>query len=247
MNSTLKRLHQKRFFQDFGYLILKGVFADDIDWISDEFERVYRERGIIPDGETRAGCGSMIESSEKLITMLDRKEFVDALTAILGPDYNYLGSAGEIYTGDGMFHPDGQFPLGRHVKVALYLEHLTAASGALRIIPGSNQGRWDGNQDTWGQWGISPEEVPCVAPEHIPGDVVLFDLNTVHNSLNGSRRRRMLNMGFVARAETEEELAWLQRHSARSPYSDLMLRVASPQLRGHLQQVLELATTPWVS
>ena len=244
MTNTLKGLHQKRFFQDFGYLILKGVFAADIEWIREEFERVYREQGIVPDGERRAGCGNMIESSEKLITLLDRKEFADALTAILGPDYNYLRSAGEVYTGDGMFHPDGQLPLGRHVKVALYLEHLTAESGTLRIIPGSNQGRWDGNQDSWGQWGISPEEVSCVAPEHSPGDVILFDLNTVHNSLNGGTRRRMLNMGFCAHAETEEDQERLRQGLTQLPYSDLMRRVASPELRRHLRQLTELAMMP---
>lgn len=242
MKLSLKQMRQKQFFDDFGYLILPGVLASEIGWIEEEFERAFRERGVAHDGTKRSGCGQILESSERLCSILEHPEIDGMLTAVLGEDYNYLGSAGELYVGGGMWHPDATVQSVVFAKMAMYLDHLTADSGTLRFIPGSHKGGWEGNQDTYGKWGIGPEEVPCVAPENTPGDVAIFNLKTVHNSLNGGNRRRMLNMGLCGHAHTEEQRKYLVNHVPKPPYSDLMLGALSPEYRRrHLQQALDLA------
>ena len=237
---TEQQEQKQRFFDDFGYLYLPGVFADDIDWIIEEYERVLRDSGVEYDNGQRRGCGKMLEQSERLCTMIDHPVMVSTMTAILGEDYNYTGSGAELMVGDGMWHPDGTFPLVRYVKLILYLDHLTPESGCLRVVPGSHKQGWVGNLDTQDLWGITPEEVPCVAPVNTPGDVILFNLHTLHISLNGGTRRRMLIMGFSSHATTEEEVKDLKRHVHPPMYSDIMLSTASPERMRHLRQPLEL-------
>jgi len=41
---------QKAFFETFGYLVLPGLLADEIDWITEEFEAVFRDRRVEHDG-----------------------------------------------------------------------------------------------------------------------------------------------------------------------------------------------------
>ncbi|MBM3263533.1 MAG: phytanoyl-CoA dioxygenase family protein [candidate division Zixibacteria bacterium] len=242
MGLRLKQMHQKQYFEDFGFLILPGVLADRIGEIEADFERIFRENGVVHDGTKRSGCGQMLESSEILCSILEHPEVDGMLTAVLGENYNYLGSAGELYVAGGMWHPDATFNPNVHAKMAMYLDHLTADTGALRYIPGSHKGGWEGNQDTYGKWGISPEEVPCIAPENFPGDLCIFNLKTVHNSLGGGNRRRMLNMGLIGHAHTEEQRKDLVRHFSKPPYSDLMLRTLSPEyVSRHLQQILDLS------
>ena len=45
---------QQRHFDTFGYLVLPGLLADDIGWITAEFEAVFRDRGIQHDGTKRS-------------------------------------------------------------------------------------------------------------------------------------------------------------------------------------------------
>ncbi|MBI4553607.1 MAG: phytanoyl-CoA dioxygenase family protein [Candidatus Latescibacteria bacterium] len=243
MELTQQQQLQKQFFEDFGYLFIPGLLKDEIDWITEEFEAVFRESGIVHDGTKRSGFGPFIERSERLCTIIDHPGMVNMLTAILGEDFNYMGSAGELYVGDGLWHPDGVFKVVKYVKVALYLDPLTRESGALRLVPGSHLRGYEGNQDTMERWGIGPHDVPCVAPDNQPGDVAAFNLNTLHNSLNGGNRRRMLNFGCSEHCETEEQLQDLKCRlplSLDRLFSDVMLRTASPERMRHLRQSLEI-------
>lgn len=144
--------------------------------------------------------------------------------------------------GDGLWHPDGRFPLVRYVKVILYLDHLTPETGCLRLVPGSHRQDWPPeNIDTAARWGIRPHDVPCMAPENTPGDVILFNLHTVHNALNGGNRRRLLVMGFSAHCHTEAEIQDLKERLPETLYSDIMLETATPERMRHLRQPLDLA------
>jgi len=240
ITQSKRQQHQHRFFDDFGYLFLPNMFADDIDWITREFERILHQNGVTFDSNGRRGCGNIIEQSERLCSLLDHPAFTDMLNAILGDDYNYMGSAGELMVGDGMLHPDGVFPLVRYVKVILYLDHLTPDTGCLRVVPGSHKQGWEGNLDTQKLWGIPPDDVPCVAPDNTPGDVILFNLNTLHLSVSGGNRRRLLVMGFSSHCDTEEEIQDLKQRLTNPLYSDIMINTASPDRMRHLSQPLEI-------
>jgi len=230
----------QRFYQDFGFVRLPGLFAAESSWISQEFERIYLEKGITHDGTKRTGCGYLVESSARLCSLVSDPRLDAVLTAILGEDYNYLGSAGELYVGDGMWHPDGQYNQLPFAKLGMYLDPLTPATGALRVVPGSHLQGWKGNLDTQALWGIAADEVPCACFDNRPGDVTIFNLNTLHNSLKGGYRRRVIFMGFAAHARTPAEVDFLKTHLPERLYSELFLANAAPELMKHLRQPLEL-------
>lgn len=242
MSLSEDQLHKQRFYNDFGYLYLPGLFAGEIDWITEEFERVLRDNGVAYDSTERRGCSSVIEQSERLCTLIEHPGLVDVMTAVLGDDYNYTGSSGELMVGGGQWHPDGRFPLVRYAKMIMYLDHLTPETGGLRVVPGSHLQDWPAaNIDTQARWGIGPEEVPCMSPENRPGDAILFNLHTLHNALGGGNRRRLLAMGFSARCHTPEQFDDLKKRLVTPPYSDIMLGTATPERMRHLRQPLELA------
>lgn len=230
---------QIRFFNDFGYLVLPGLLRGEVPWISEEFERVFREAGIVHDGTVRSSVGRFIERNERLCTLLDHPGVDGLLSGLLGEDYNYLGSGGELYVGDGMWHPDCHGDPVLQVKWAMYLDPLTPETGALRFVPGSHRQGWQGNLDTHALWGLGMEEVPCVAPHNQPGDVVVFNQMTLHNALGGGNRRRMLNLLACSSCRSETELAFLRRRlpTDRSELKwDLMRKSAPPERMRHLDQ-----------
>ena len=90
-------------------------------------------------------------------------------------------------------HSDGGHAAGdpMHIKIAFYLDPLTADSGSLRVIPGSHR-IGDAyatalNDAALREPGIGGAEVPAVAFETVAGDVVVFNHNTKHCFL---QRRR---------------------------------------------------------
>lgn len=230
---------QKRFFSDFGYLFLPGLLRDEGPWIVEEFERVFDEAGVVHDGSARSSLGRLIERSERLCTLLDNPRVDGLLTGLLGADYNYLGSGGELYVGDGLWHPDCHGDPVRQVKWAMYLDHLTPETGALRLVPGSHRQGWQGNLDTHALWGMGMEEVPCVVPQNRPGDVLVFNQMTLHNALGGGNRRRMLNILACSSCHSETERAFLRRRlpaSRKELRWNIMRATATTERMRHLDQ-----------
>jgi hypothetical protein len=92
--------------------------------------------------------------------------------------------------------------------------------------------------------GISGAQVPAIALNSNPGDVVVFNQNTKHSSWGGSNRRRMFTINCTARYEADEmpylrnEISAFARFWIESVYGEAMLRTATPQRMVHLQQPL---------
>ncbi len=230
---------QKRFFDDFGYLALPGLMREEIQWIVDEFEGVFDRAGVLHDGSRRSSLGPFIERSARLCSLLDSPKVDGLLTGLLGANYNYLGSGGEMYVGDGLWHPDCHGDPVVQVKWAMYLDPLTRDTGALRFVPGSHRQGWQGNLDTHALWGISMEEVPCVVPDNHPGDVIVFNQMTLHNALGGGNRRRMLNILACSACRSETELAFLKRRlpaSREELHWEIMRGTATTGRMRHLEQ-----------
>ena len=233
---------QKRFFEDFGYLFLPGLMADQVEWITDEVEAAFAASQIVHDGGQRSGFGDLVQQRERMCSLLDEPGIDGLLTGLLGDDYNFLGMGADFYVGDTQWHPDAPHDLVRHVKLAMYLDPLTPENGSLRVVPGSHRWGMEGNLDTVALWGLEPHQVPCDSPGNQPGDVGIFDLKTLHTAIGGGTRRRMLNLVCSGRARTPSQLAELDRRLAgneASLYSDAMRDTATPGRRRHLQQVLE--------
>jgi ectoine hydroxylase-related dioxygenase (phytanoyl-CoA dioxygenase family) len=252
MNLTEQQLG---FFNTFGYLPFSGLFADRIETITGEFESVWARHGgghsgRPHDGTRRSCLFPFIDQSEYLSALLDDPRIVGIAASLLGNDFNYMGSDGNYYAGDTAWHSDGFEPNFR-VKVALYLDPLTRETGCLRLIPGSHLAgdRYaDSLQSQIGrsqeQWGMPGQEVPAVALETQPGDLVCFSQNTKHAAFGGSARRRMFTINF-ARRFPEERLQELRDYCANHArfwtdrlYGPAMIRTATPTRLRHLEQVM---------
>ena len=181
------------------------------------------------------------------------------MSSILGSDYNYATSSGNYYVGDSMWHSDQHLDTPFHsVKVAFYLDPVTRDSGCLRLIPGSfNHG--DAFSDALHAvvpisaknrsrevWGLHGSEVPAVAIESTPGDMVLFNHKTKHSAWGGGSKRRMFTYNFEERM-TGTQVPYLARTVADACarngaiYGEAMLRTAGPERRRHLEQRLRIA------
>jgi hypothetical protein len=121
---------QKQFFETFGYLVLPGLLADEIAWVSDEFAAVGRDRGVVHDGTKRSCIVPFIDQRERLCTLLDHPGITALVAGLLGDDFNYLGGDGNFYTGDTGWHSDGLF---HHVPSGFPAPHPANAGSARRM------------------------------------------------------------------------------------------------------------------
>lgn len=169
----------------------------------------------------------------------------------MGDDFNYMGSDGNLYAGDTPWHSDGWHTHYLHVKFAFYLDDIDGSSGALRVVPGSHH-----IDDQFAQqlqhnirecdkvWGITGDQVPAVAFDITPGDLVLFNHNTKHAAYGGSGRRRMFTINCCQRY-AEEDLQQLRNYLSSGArfwidraYGQTMVDTANPKRMRHLEQVM---------
>ena len=93
-------------------------------------------------------------------------------------------------------------------------------------------------------WGVAGSEVPAIALESQPGDVVVFNHHLKHSSFGGRERRRMFTMNFQQRhrqddlPQLREGIASLARFWTERAYGETMIRTASPARMVHLEQRL---------
>jgi hypothetical protein len=121
---------QSRFFDTFGFSTFPGLFKDEIEGITEDFELVAARLGgrIMP----------FADQTERLSGLIDDPRLHDIAEAVLGDDFNYMGCNGAPSSGDTPWHHDGRERL-RFLRFFFYLDPLTAESGALRVIPGSHK------------------------------------------------------------------------------------------------------------
>jgi hypothetical protein len=205
---------QRRFFDTFGFLKLEGLFAADIESITEGFEAVFakeepwdylndlhfnQRRQIVPDIAGR---------SPVLGSLLSDPRTVGVVSSLLGDEYEVRASDGSIFSCDTSWHADTfDAPLTRrHVKISLYLDPLSSDSGAIRVLPGTNfwqtayatelRRDLDDPSKIQEHLGVAPQDLPSWTIQSRPGDAVVWDFRVIHASFNGSERRRLLSLNF---------------------------------------------------
>ncbi len=219
-----------RFFDTFGFVKLPGLLADDIRWISDEFDAVWSRRtDINHDGSQRTIYPDAFLNASPVLAQLIEHPLLSSISEeLIGSGVTYYGGDGNYYSGDTSWHrdvfriPDGEEAktIVRHIKIAFYLDPLTAETGALRVIPGSHHlgdtyatqlrehvanGSADLGVDGITDLGVPPKEVPALALPVEPGDVLIFDHRIMHASFGGGRARRMFAMNLCERCDTSRQ------------------------------------------
>lgn len=248
--------HQLAFFKTFGYLGFPGLLADRIDEVTSDFEEVWDRHGgghsgRPHDGTARSCIAQFIDLHDRLSTLLDDERIAGIASSLLGDDYNYMGSDGNYYAGDTNWHSDGWHKDILHIKIAFYLDPLTKDTGCLRVMPGSHK-MGDVYADALQQnisksqslWNISGADIPAVALETNPGDIVCFNHNTKHSAFGGSTRRRMFTMNLCQRYpehrlnDLRDYISGGARFWVEEGYGEAMIRTAFPERMRHLEQVM---------
>lgn len=248
---------QLGFFHTFGFLRFPGLFAGEIAEISAEFEAVWERHGGGHDGRPHDGARRsclfpFIDQSERLSALLDDPRVLGLADALVGADFTYMGSDGNYYVGDTRWHSDGAWEtVPRKVKLAFYLDPLTRDTGCLRVLPGSHL-PGDSYAETLQQqirqseelWGVPGHDLPALALETQPGDLLCFNHNLKHAAFGGGTRRRMFTLD-VSQRYPEDRLDSLRsyigtyaRFFLERYYGDAMVRTASPERMRHLEQAL---------
>lgn len=248
---------QKQFFDEFGFLQFPGLLSDRIAQIIADFEDVFAQNGggqngQKHDGRARSCLVPFADRSAGLSSLLDDARIAGIAAGLLGDKWNYLGSDGNYYVGDTSWHTDGWHPQGRYLKIAFYLDPVTRDTGALRVVPGSQRvlenghGGFGGLRNSVGKLGIEGRDVPSIALESKPGDVVAFNHNIFHSAWGGSNRRRMFTLNFCDHADTpakiqelEDMVADAARFWVDEPFGKVMVETAGAERLKHLQQVIE--------
>jgi hypothetical protein len=236
---------QIAFFRTFGYLAFPGLFAEEIAEITQAFEEVWQQHGgghagKPHDGTARSALGQFIDQHEYLSALVDDARIAGIATCLLGDDFNYAGSDGNYYVGDTRWHSDGWRDNGIvYIKMAFYLDPVGADSGCLRVIPGSfvtddeyARALQAAIRQSAEAWGVDGRDVPAVALESQPGDVVLFNHNLKHAAFGGGNRRRMFTINLCQRypdallPELRDMIAGGARFWVERAYGEAMMRTA---------------------
>ncbi len=254
---------QLRHFEIFGYLHLRSLFAQEVRGFIDRFEAIFAAQGGGHNGrphdhEQNSNIQQFIDRDEMLCGLIDDPRIDTLVRAVLhDDDYNYTSSDANLFATDTDWHSDRSFDSKyKSVKIVFYLDRLTRDTGCLRVIPGSHllggpfadalRAMAPTSHDHRHEevFGLAGTEIPAVALETEPGDIVAFDHHLKHASYGGSTKRRMFTVNFQQRYE-EEDLPQMQKEIegqhifwVDNAYGAAMIRTAGLERRRHLEQRL---------
>jgi len=262
-SSPFSLTHQQRnFFDTFGYLVLPGLMKDSIENITAAFEDLYQQddkeivdwRHEAHYMKSRQVLMQFIERQPQLAALLDDPIINGVFSSLLGKDYLYRASDGNIFAGDTYWHSDlyGAFFKYRHIKILFYLDPLNETNGAFQAIPGSHLfGDKFANLCERYVWkheeklGLEKSQVPCVTIPTQPGDALIFDYRLKHATSNTHHDRRMFTICASERFAEEDlpklaELTTmlLQLTNGMLYYPDFVANATVSQ-HAHIDQCLE--------
>jgi hypothetical protein len=246
--------------------------AEEMREITHLFEEVLAEdrQGQRFNGEKRQAVLGFVEKRPRLIELVEDNRIFEPLEQLLGPEFTWIGSDGNLYVGDTHWHPDGSNLHYLRIKVAFYLDQVTRETGCLRVIPGSHlpplhdqlkplmerrnhQTPEQGNKTTT-PFSVGERDIPAFPLESEPGDVVFFNQNLWHASFGGRTGRRMFTINFGQKPTQDEHFDYLKRvyqsnlkhiemmqYTQRSQvYEDAFLHSDRPRIQGMVGTLLAL-------
>jgi hypothetical protein len=188
-------------FREDGFVVLRGAF--DPAPLAAEFDAALA-RGFARLGPVNTSAQAAIrfrylpmmsELTPVSVGLLRR--FRPAAERLLGGPVLPVRTKAVEYHGGSDPHRDHELPVAS-VGFACYLEPLEAATGSLRVVPGSHRG------------GAAGEER---AVSTRPGDVIAFEEHLVHASRGGTLRRQW-RVDYLARPDGPEAEATASRYLA---------------------------------
>jgi hypothetical protein len=207
---------QVAYFETFGFIRLRGLFADDIERITAAFEKVFEDErnermetyDALHGEERRVIVPVFIDRHATLRQLRNDPRVVGVVRALIGDDYEFAESDGSLFWCESSWHPDIYgAPISRyHVKLSFYLDELRGENGAIRVIPGTNHHEgafartllkhFFGETSIAEVYGVDEREIPSYTVESEPGDVIVWNYRTIHGSYHGGARRRLFSISF---------------------------------------------------
>ena len=246
---------QKQFFDTFGFLTLRKVFTPvEMATIKQESDEIFGE-GLGTKLDTgRVALQPFFERRPFMSTLVEDDRIYSIGESLLGPDFFLIGTEGNRHSGDTYWHGGGLWAEKvKAVKIAFYPETLTAATGSLRVVPGSHrQGSPDllellrhGNKNPPTlPFGVRQSEIPCVALELEPGDLGVFTEEILHSAFGGHEGRHQHAINFMESPKTESKVAdvWKLYNDANYSLrpSESYVNSDSPRVRRLVAKNLEM-------
>jgi len=181
-----------------------------------------------PDENGEQRLAFFVERRPLLTRLVADERIYPVIEALMGPEFIWVGSEGNISTcTEVKWHPDRKYYRSGEeqwidypqVKVMIYLEKVTRDTGCLRVIPGSHTMPYHKNlavqeiDPDARPLGLAPRDIPCVALESEPGDLILFNHCIWHSSFGGGKGRRHIALKFAAKPFAEDHLTSLERYT----------------------------------
>jgi ectoine hydroxylase-related dioxygenase (phytanoyl-CoA dioxygenase family) len=153
----------------------------------------------------------MLQMTDKhpvLAKLPNDSRVVGVVNSLMGDAWQFAESDASLFDCETHWHADfyGADLSVHHVKLSFYLDPLRADSGAIRVIPGTNDYTGSFARTLRGTFwepgkissivGVDPRDVPSTALDSDPGDVIVWDFRTIHASYYGGMRRRLLSLNF---------------------------------------------------
>ena len=194
---------QRAHWKAFGFLVLRGLFdPKETEALRKAAVEVVEQQGGA-QAFTRDpgwGMGTFLERHPLLANWVDDDRIYEIPQAMLGPDYVLQHTGGAIWRGDTLWHgglgsEERPSPPFETAKIAMYFDSLKKESGCLRVIPGSHRRPYadrlhllmsEDKDPTHEAFGLQGPDVPCVALESEPGDVIVFSEPTYHSSFGSN-------------------------------------------------------------
>jgi Phytanoyl-CoA dioxygenase (PhyH) len=223
---------QVTFFETFGFLHVRGLFAAEAQQIGEAFDETFAsaEPQVLANSDPlhftddpryqqrrRLIIPGFVETNPRLKWLLEDPRLLSIPRGLLGPHFSYRGSDGNLFNCDVFWHPDiYNSPLEEyHVKVYYYLDPLTKDTGSLRVIPGTHdmESHYAANlrenlknrHKVPEIFGVEGDEIPSHPLEVVPGDILVGNFRTLHGSFHGGANRRLFTLNFRREQATAGE------------------------------------------
>ncbi len=192
---------QRDHYQTFGYVILRGYFAPaEVDTLREQLVAQLAREHPNPDPAPgwRDFCCMLGEHCTAFHGLLEDPRFLDVAEQLHGRSLPVWCDGNRYSMHDTGWHPDilAMLPDALDhagVKFIHYLEPLRADDGALRVIPGSHRRPMHDSVAAYlKDHGPAIAELPAVACETNPGDVVAFHHGLFH-AATGVRSKRLMH------------------------------------------------------
>lgn len=249
-------VEQINHFHTFGFLVLpKLLTADEVATIKREADEILSDArdGRPFDPSQRQAVQPFFERRPFLAGLADDDRIYGLGEDILGPDFVLDGTEGNLHVGDTPWHGSrGQYSKVLEIKIAFYVDFLTRDTGCLRVVPGSHH---DSEPDPYAilrpvhddpdfrPFGLDPTEIPCVAIETEPGDVVVFTEDILHAAFGGATGRHQHAISFFRNPTTDEQVAYVRGMYERCRFSfhpsESYINSDRPRIRRMVSRLVE--------